>query len=428
MADRRGALRLTSLPTGPFTRASSRHKRQRCGDGGTGGGGGGSSGSKLWDAAGPPPPVRAADGTPLVDTPDGVEFPSARGASASMTGRVVGSVAAAAAAVKPPVPPSLVQVSAPIKDENEHTAPARDRVRMRHALAPLSSNALVERQLWPPSAVVDPPPVEHKGHGWREVVAPCRPRPVAPAPSVGASVALQVADAVRDDRAGATPDGDAPTTPGSARVARRRRSVIYGRLSLGGSSFSSPTGPTGTKSNPPPAAPNARTFFPLGSRIEVKVDSLKSPGARRLAREKLDADTFLDELENAVPVSPNHDERVGRTSSATGWPVCTLGILDSPARSGGLARRVASVPLDDPGDGFRENPTDGLPRESISQGEDPIDGALMNELAAGIRASCSEGVGLLLAASQDSGDASTWVAGMSATNAYLKFSSSQSQP
>lgn len=52
---------------------------------------------------------------------------------------------------------------------------------------------------------------------------------------------------------------------------------------------------------------------------------------------------------------------------------------------------------------------------------------MMDELGAGVRGSCSEGAVLLLAASQDSGDASALIAGMSATNAYLKFSSSPSQ-
>lgn len=424
MADRRGALRLTSLLSGPYTPPPSRRKRQRCG--GVGGGGGGSnSGGSLWDGAGPPVPVRAADGTPLVDAPGGVVFPSARGAPAPAVGRAVGSVAGAAA--KPPVAPPPIRAGAPPADENGHSTPARDGGRVRHALAPLSSNALVERQLWPPSAVADPPPVGRKGDGWLEV-APCRPRPVAPAPSAGTVVRPQDVDAAADDRAGATADGESPSTPGSARVARRRRPAVVRGLSLGSSSFSSPTGPACGKGNPPPAEQNARSFFPLGSRLEVKVHSLKSPDARRLAREKLDADTFLDELESAVPVSPDHDVRVGRTSSSTGWPVCPLGIVESPARSGGSARRAACVQGEDPVEGLPDDPSDGIPRESSGQGDDPIDGILMDDLAAGVRGSCSEGASLLMAASQDSVDASTLIAGMSAANAYLKFSSSQSQP
>lgn len=425
MADQRGALRLTSLPSGPYTPPSTRRKRQRCGDGGVPGGRGGSSGGSLWDGAGPPAPVRAANGSPLVDAVGGVAFPSARGAPAAASGRAIGSVAGAAA--KPPVAPPPVRVGAPPADENEHLTPARNAGRMRHALAPLSSNTLVERQLWPPSAVAHPPPVGRKDHRWLDV-AQCRPRPVAPAPSAGPVVPPKVVDAAADDRAGTTADGDAPATPGSARVARRRRPAAPRRLSLGGSAFSSPTGPFCGNGSTPPADQNARSFFPLGSRLEVKVHSLKSPDARRLAREKLDAETFLDELENAVPVSPDDDVRMGRTSSATGWPVCPLGIVESPARSGGSARRAPSVAGDDPVDGLADDCTEGIPRESSGQGEDPVDCILMDDLAAGVRGSGSEGAGLLQAGSQENADSSTLLAGLRAASDFLKFSSSQSQP
>lgn len=52
----------------------------------------------------------------------------------------------------------------------------------------------------------------------------------------------------------------------------------------------------------------------------------------------------------------------------------------------------------------------------------------MDDLAAGVRGSGSEGAGLLQAGSQENADSSTLLAGLRATSDFLKFSSSQSQP
>lgn len=405
----RPALLTRSLSSGGYKAPASRRKRTRSGGGGGGGRGGGRGGGGNGSAGGGGSGRSGGGGG------------GGGGSGAAGNPRTRGDLALPPPVkpdVEPPPPADVIPgAGAGVR------AALRDGRSGRTALAPLSSNELVQRRLFEPD-----PMDEQTAHGLQpfayvaedDMLLGGVERPPPPAVMVPLGHGRHDRDSTDRQCEGdpqATNVREGVRSPYAKRVFKKRRLHALGRPSrYAPTPASTPGGGTASSSSA-----KVGSLVPSGSKIDKAVKALMWPEAQATARARMDAQQLLKEMQAANPISPGREDRIGRTTNTSGWPDCRLGGGDDVKPCSNSAEQIDDVLPSD----------DKLPSDDLVVDDSFDDANATAALAATLRQSEAEAAPVLFESQESvesAGRAERVKAEVSMADKFLKLTPSPPSP